>query len=264
LEKRNNILQLKPNESSYISEQLVPIKILQDNSLEQLISDFLTDYTSIEVPKLYNRLLDELILKYNLTEQKSEFIAIVGFLKYAINLHNIDDTRKELEKGLFFDYQNEKCEWIKLLDFIKDYLHQSTRPDIDRITFKTDGKNLILKNFFVVKDFIDGVCSGYNITIDNYDVRRNEILNDLNSIKLDKVSDFVIRKGAELLVDFFMSKDLRMNESLRFTGFLFRLSGVRTYKNEEVVVYKTLKDNLSDVNIKNLRLQIKRIPPFYV
>ena len=259
MKERIYTLQLSADDYNYVTAPLSSIKILKgDEFIANLISEFHSKYNAISLPDWHLNLLSELLEKYQLNQFKEEFITIIGFLNYAIKLYTPDIIKSQKQRELFSEFQNEKEEWTKLLDFLYAYLQQNNKGLIEHLAIKAGDDNLKLTNFFVIKDAIDSICSGLGITIESYELRRTEILNDLNSLNFKNVSKFIIRRVLFLIHDFLQQNEKRVNSSMRFIGFLYRLADIKTEKDERIELYPDLQTNLDDINVNNLRLSLKR------
>lgn len=247
-------LQLSTNEINFVTTPFTLITILnEDEVIIKLISEFHLKYNSITIPVSYSELLTKLLNKHGLIEFKKEFLSIIGFINYTVKLYTPEKIKLQRQKDLMLEFINEKNEWIDLLDFIKVFIYQKNKNDITQLNIKAKDTSLRLTNFFVIKDTIENICIGLNISTKNYDVRRTEILNELNNLNFNNLSKFIIRRMLSLMHDFLQSNDLSASDSLRFIGFIFRLSNINTEKGERVEIFPELETTLSDINIKNLR-----------
>ena len=259
-------LQLSAHEVNFDTLPYTSITILnEDEVILKLISEFQLKFDFVSIPDSYLELLNSLLYKFELIQFKGEFVSIIGFINYTYKLHTLEIIESEKQSDLILEFQNEKVEWIKLLDFIKDYINQKNKKDIRQLNFITIDASLKLKNFFVIKDAIDSICIGLGINEETYEVRRTEILNDLNGHNLKNLSKFIIRKSLLLMTDFLKKNNISVVDSLRFAGIIFRLSNVKAENGEvEIELYPDLDSNLADINYNNLRHQLSRIPSIQI
>jgi hypothetical protein len=262
LKDKTYTLQLSTNEINFVTTPFTSITILnEDEVIIKLISEFQIKYNSVSIPDRYLELLTELLNKHELIQFKEEFVSIIGFINYTVNLHTPEIIESEKQNDLILEFQNEKEEWIMLLDFIEKFLNQHNKKDILQLKIINVDTSLKLKNFFVIKDAIESLCIGLGINEENYEKRRIEILNDLNGLNFKNLSKFISRKSLSLMFEFLQKNSLTVVDALRFAGLIFRLSNVMIEKeNTEIELFPHLDTNLDDINYNNLRNQLSRIP----
>ncbi len=227
------------------------------------IESFKASYDFINIPSMTILLMDELLTKHKLESLKVQFYLLVCAIQKEY-LHYYED-QIDVNDSLSLDFQNMNPEVDKLLEVIHDYLKDEN--SVQSISIKLQ-ERVSFNNLFVIRDILNAVKENYKITLDNFEIRKNEILENYTKQKLnmlhEKFKYDVIVGLCNYLYGGNISKSKVSNESLRFVGSILHLSQVNINAKSPEIIFTDLKNLVSLSDISNLRNYLKRPERYFI
>ncbi len=229
-----------------------------------LFKSFKNNYSTIQIPLSTKELIDKLLFENNIKNLNIEFylLACVFQDKYVFSLEDLNELNQPLVK----DFQNESKDLKILLDVINDTLKNGVKS-ISSISFKSK-KTKTISNFFIVHDLLNLIIEGYGISLDNFEKRKTEMLENTNNLKFefrDEYWKYIFAIGLYL----FISQDKTIintkNKNIKFVGQFLHIAQIPVNKaNFEISNSNNLQDILTPDDIKYLTLFIKRPKSFFI
>jgi hypothetical protein len=227
------------------------------------IETFKANYDFITIPNKIILLIDELLTTHKLESLKIEFYLLVCAIQKEY-LHYYED-QIDVNDSLSLDFQNMNPEVDKLLEVIHDYLKDEN--SVQSISIKLQ-ESVSFNNLFVIRDILNAVKENYKITLDNFEIRKNEILENYTKQKLnmlhEKFKYDIIVGLCNYLHRGNISKSKISNESLRFVGSILHLSQVNINAKSPEIIFTDLKNLVSLSDISNLRNYLKRPERYFI
>lgn len=230
-----------------------------DSELYSLCKSFIVSYDGLKIPTQIEVKLDELLLEFDLAEQKSSFL-VIGC---ALQLSFSDSFEIEVG-GLMKDFDSEFKDFKELLKVLKMYLFADNLKQLPDVTFKTlkEG-NFYVKNFFVKWDIYFALCSGFGLNKENFETRSQELLNMTNKSIVDRYPEKVKVDFIQSIFNYLSEKSFNRADALRFIGVFFKFFQIEVNKAKEFLIYDSLELNISSIDIKNLYHYISRPPKLF-
>jgi len=227
--------------------------------------DFLEQYQSFTISISAKNLIDTLLENYKIRNVNSSFYLLSMIIqKEYINYYELHPN---MAKPLHKDFQNERKDLEALLDILYIKLSQGSDA-VKSVSIKTK-KAITINNFFVVNDVLDALIKYYRLNLKNFEKRKQKLIEDTNSIKLELLDEYqkwLIIKG---LHDY-ISKNKTMfgsilNEHIRFVGSFIQISQIPVNKSHfEVSITNGIDSIMSNNEIKYLNGFLKRQKSFFV
>ena len=229
-----------------------------------LFKSFKNNYSTIQIPLSTKELIDKILFENNIKNLNIEFylLACVFQDKYVFSLEDLN----ELSQPLVKDFQNESKDLKILLDIINDTLKNGVKS-INSISFKSK-KTKTISNFFIVHDLLHLIIEGYGISLDNFEKRKTEILENTNNLKFDCRDEYwkyLFAKGLYLFISQDRNISVTTNKNIKFVGQFLHVTQIPVNKvNFEIPNSNNLKDILTPDDVKYLSLFIKRSKSFFI
>ena len=243
-------------ESTYLlndKDDCIAIEIVEFNlfnhNLEEYFKSFSSKYNKTHFSSKKHQILEELLIQYSLEDKLCSMISFICSLNYTYTLFN--DNKVDSPK-LLDDFQNEKKDLEILLDLIEDYLGDENKKGIDSLLFKFN-PTVTINNYFVIKQLLDAAIIGMEITKDNFQTRKIELLDNCSSFNYKKRGDYVLSNIIKPFHEYLTDLDSNQSNALEFIGVILHLSDIRSNKKEPIELFDSLSDNLKYIDIKNLR-----------
>lgn len=230
-----------------------------------LNSNFIEEYQFFTISISAKNLIDTLLENYKIYNLNLSFYLLSALSqKEYINYYGLNP---DMKKQIFEDFQNERKDLIKLLDIL--YIKLSQGNDVIKsVSFKTK-KTIILSNFYVVNDVLDGLIKYYDLNLKNFEKRKQKLIDDTNNIKLELLDEYkkwLLIKGLYNYIskDKITSKNT-LNKHIRFIGSFMHISQIPVNKTHfEVNLTNDLKAIISADEIKYLNGFLNRTKAFFV
>lgn len=226
-----------------------------DFELYSLCKSFIVSYDGLKIPTQIEVKLDELLLKFNLFEQKASFLVIGCALQYNYS-NNFEIEIDDLLKDFDSDFKDFKS----LLKILEMYLFANNLKHLPEVSFKTFNEGSFnVKNFFVKWRMYGALCDGFGLTKENYEKRSHELLNMTNRAIVDKYPEKVKVDFIKGIYKYLIEGEFKRANALRFIGVFFKFFQVEiNNKGTEFYIYDSLEDNVKSININNLYFYITR------
>ncbi|MCF6308657.1 MAG: hypothetical protein L3J09_12000 [Flavobacteriaceae bacterium] len=241
------------DKDDYKAIEIVELNLFNHN-LEEYFKYFSSKHNKTHFSSKKYQILEELLIKYSLEEKLCSMISFICSLNYTYTLFNgikVDSAK------LLGDFQNEKKDLEILLDLIEDYLGDKNKKGIDSLLFKFN-PTVTINNYFVIKQLLDAAIIGMEITKDNFQTRKKELLDNCGSFNYKKGRRYVLSTIIKPFYEYLTDLGSNQSDALKFIGVILHLSDIRSNKNEPIELFDSLSDNLDDIEIKNLRIFFTR------
>lgn len=223
---------------------------------DSLITSFLKNHSSFTIDKKSKTLIEELIHHYKLPIESNSFCALGAVIQqdYIYYFENPINT----SSGVYDDLEFEYLQFKQLFDLIEIQLVNEDLSRFENITVKFEEK-FTFKSVFIFKELFTSLIEYYDLTAENFNEKKEEILKSKRSIKLDKLAEFHKLKHIKDLYKFITSKKENANvsnEDLRFVVCFLLLSQIPI---NQMAAEFTVPPNTKDVaisDINNLRKYI--------
>jgi hypothetical protein len=211
----------------------------------------------IAIPKVNDLVLNNLLAEYNLGN-KEQLLTLGCSLQELYSSHynaHYDDLSKD------FDAYNE--EYVNLLEAIEKYLFAPKKAPLDSIAFKMKHPHpsVSIKNFFVLDDVYEAICIGFDITGDNFETRKKELIGVPNKIKFfrydSQIKKDFIKSFYEFVEPIVGSKSI----ALKVIGTFLHIFEIPSNNKEfdgNIELYIDINEQLKSIDIKNLRHALTR------
>jgi hypothetical protein len=236
---------------------------------EAFILNFYQDYKKVIIPIEIETLLKSLLAKYGLSKFLEEFIILsCASQKSFIVSKGIKEDLKH--NVLLQDFETSKKDYTEFLKIIKAYLFSKTKNNIHSISFKFNSSPTVpITNFFVLDDVYEAICKGFGITTENFEERKEELLNLTNKVSLSRSSEKVKTSIVTNLYEFILKGGNNHSDSLRFVGCFLHISQIPSNTSErekererDIDLDNNIDSFLKSIEIKNLNHYIKRQKKF--
>jgi hypothetical protein len=264
-------LQLKGKYTSIDTYSTIDIKDCDLTTItsffdeDKLIYNFQKVYQFFTISNSARKLIDNLLAKYKIDNSNSSFYLLSAifqekYIPYITSPPNIS-------KPLYKDYQNERQDLEALLDILFIKLSQGSNNTIKSISFKTD-KPITITNFFVVDEVLDTLIASYDLTLENFEARKQKLINSTNNVKLELFDEYFKWLFIKGLYDY-ISKDKTstnkiLNMHIRFVGSFIHISQIPINKSHFEVNSNDINTIISEEEIKYLNGFLKRPKSFFV
>ena len=225
-------------------------------NLDSFITRFIKSYKSLTIPNLNDNALNALVTRID-NVNKLDAFRILGS---AIQEQFSDDYNEVWGKS-GYDFSNYNKDFNSLLNFLEKYLNSKDKSEYTGILFKNKvtNKNESLKNSFVVDEVYNAICEGLNLTVDNFDIRKMEILKRTNSFDLEKNAERLKWGFAKELVEYFKTFVSSDNECIKLTGVFFHIFSIPyKLKPEPIEVSVDINNLVGIVDYQYIRNNIIR------
>lgn len=232
----------------------------------QFLNQFLTNHQFFTISNFAKKLIDSLLIKHKIHNLNSEFYLLSAiFQKEYIDSYQ---TPPDMGKRIFEDFQNERKDLEELLNVLHDKLKKGNGI-LNSISFKTKGNTITINNFFIVKDVFDILITKYDLSIENFEERRIELIGETNNHKLglfDEYQKWIFVKGLYN----YISKDRMKNETLlnedtRFVGSFMHIAQIPINKTQfEIIKIDDVNTLISINEIKYLHSFLTRPKSFFI
>lgn len=232
---------------------------------ENYIDDFLSTHNEATMPLKAKKLIDELLRLNNIIGLNIEFYTLACIFQKAY-IHLIENPRNMRLPGMK-DFQNESTELKILLQIIHDNLN-NIPPKVASISFKGK-KTETVKNFLIVNDILRLLAEGYNLTLENFERRKKELLDNTNNVKFDSLDEFYKYYFSLSLNNYIsnvISSDSKFSSAqLKFVLQFLHITQIPINKSFfEVPSSAKLEDYCTLDNIKYLHSFISRPKSFFI
>lgn len=240
------------------------LDIIKHKNTYNLFKAFKDNYANVQIPLSTLKLIDNLLLENHIENLNKEFylLACVFQDKYILSLENLNELRQPLVK----EFQDESKDLKILLDVIHDALKNGVKS-ISSISFKSK-KTKTISNFFIVHDLLNLIIDGYGISLDNFEKRKTEILENTNNLKFefqDEYWKYIFAKGLYVFISQNIIVSGTTNKHIKFVGQFLHIAQIPVNKaNFEISNSNNLKDLLAPNEIKYLNIFIKRSKSFFI
>lgn len=240
------------------------LDIIQHKNTYNLFEAFEKNYANIQIPLSTVKLIDNLLLENRIENLNKEFylLACVFQDQYVLSLEDLNDLRQPLVK----EFQDESKDLKILLDIIHDTLKNGVKS-ISSISFKSK-KTKTISNFFIVHDLLNLIIESYGISLDNFEKRKTEILENTNNLKFelrDEYWKYVFAIGLYTFISQNKIVNGTTNKDIKFVGQFLHIAQIPVNKaNFEISNSNNLKDLLTSDDIKYLNIFINRPKSFFV
>lgn len=232
-----------------------------------LFSELFANYESLKfarakIPKDLLALMGELLMKYDLTSKRGDFLALLTYFQYQYcSLLELFGGEVELLNDFVSESQDldsMKKLFIKYL-FETDKNKQPTNNHLNSITFSyKKGDSITIGNIFHVKDIYEAIISSYNIDRSNFEDSFKKNVVEHTSSLTRKQPEVLKKKIIKSIANYLESKSYSQSKSLRFAGAFLHLAQVKSNNREEFEIYDSIDEILKSIDIKNLRNACKR------
>ncbi|WP_458628263.1 hypothetical protein [Winogradskyella sp. PC D3.3] len=227
-----------------------------DETFHSLCLLFSKEYSTFKIPLVVEKKLGELFLRFNIEKFKPQMRIIGCALQdsYSNNFGIVKDD-------LLNDFDTNFKDFKELLEVLKEYLYSENLKRMPDVSFKTMTNGTTnIKNFFVKLDIYEALCSGFDLTKENYEARSQELLNKTNKIILHKYAEKVKVDFIQGIHKYLVSNNLLdTSNSLKFIGVFFKYFQVKINNSKvEFELYDTLEDNIKSLDLKNLNHYLTR------
>jgi hypothetical protein len=236
---------------------------------EALILNFYKSYNKIIIPKEIESLLKLLLARYGLSEFIEEFIILSCAIQksFIVSKGIREDMKHDV---LLQDFENSKKDYTEFLKIIKTYLFSKTKNNIHSISFKFNSSPTVpITNFFVLDEVYEAICKGFGITKENFEERKEELLNLTNNVSLSRSSEKVKTSIVTNLYEFILIGGYSHSDSLRFVGCFLHISQIPSNSSKrkrervrDIDLDNNIDSFLKSIEIKNLTHYIKRQKKF--
>ena len=232
---------------------------------ENYLEDFLSTHNEAMMPLKAKKLIDELLRLNNITGLNIEFY-ILACIFQKTYIHLKENPRNMSLPGMK-DFQNESKELKILLQIIHDNLN-NIPPKVASISFKGK-KTETVKNFLIVNDILRFLAESYNLTLENFERRKKELLDNTNNVKFDSLDEFYKYYFSLSLNNYIsnvISSDSKFsNEHLKFVLKFLHISQIPIKRNYFEVPNSLLLDDYSNSNdLKYLHTFLSRSKSFFI
>ncbi len=232
---------------------------------DNFISDFLDNYEAITFPVTIKKLIDDLLEFQKIEDKNNEFYYLACiFQKVYISLK---DSSRNVRYSDIKSFQDESIDLKLLLNILHDYLSNSPSK-VKSISFKKNSPKRI-ENFFIINDILRILAEGYNLTLNNFENRKKELLNNTNNVKFDLLDEFY-KYYFSLSLYKYISNEIAidykfLNAHLKFVTQFLHISQIPINKTYfEVPKSLMLDDFCSPDDLKYLRSFISRPKSFFI
>ncbi len=225
-------------------------ELLPDNP--DFLSEFIEMYDQVKIPQTIVELFNKLFIfegsrrnksqfyEYELNEYSEEFLLLSCASQEKISLHwFITDPNDKLHESFLHatdDYNN-------LLSILESFLKNPNKNSIIVIDYYSNPfAQFKSENFFVTSEILSSLCEKYNLNLENFEKRKEEILTltyhleEWNNIK---------KTVAKNLFNFLQQKGLSQADSKRFIGAFLIISQIP-------IDSKKKKMDFNDVDFKEI------------
>jgi hypothetical protein len=230
---------------------------------DKFIFNFIGNHQFFTISNSAKKLIDNLLVNYKIDNANFSFYLLSAiFQEKYISYY---ESRPNMAKPLYEDYQNERKDLELLLDILYIKLSKGSNNSIKSISFKTEKPNTI-NNFFVVDEVLDALIMSYGLTLENFEKRKQTLINKTNDIKLnlsDEYQKWLLSKG---LCNYISKGEINTNNNIpnkysRFVGSFLHISQIPINKTNFEV---NPNDIISVEDIKYLNGFLKRGKSFFV
>ncbi|SNQ43832.1 hypothetical protein [Cellulophaga lytica] len=224
----NQKYELSTESTNLISYPVNEISL--DSNFGTLFSSFCNSFENLTIPNLNDNALNALV-RYIGKEDKLESFRILGC---ALQQQFSNDYNEIWGKS-GYDFSNHNKDFNSLLDFLEKYLNSKDKSGYSSILFKNDISNESLQNSFVIDEVYNAICQGFNLTKDNFKVKKEKILKRTNSFDLEKNAerfkwDFI--KGLYVYLKRLIASE---NECLKLIGVFLHIFSIPYKLKPEVI-----------------------------
>ncbi len=232
---------------------------------DKFIFHFIENYQFFTISNSAKKLIDNLLVNYKIDVANSSFYLLSAiFQEKYISYY---ESPPNMAKPLYKDYQNERKDLETLLDILYIKLSQGSNNAIKSISFKTE-KSIIINNFFVMDEVLDTLIMSYELTLGNFEKRKQTLINKTNNIKLemfDEYQKWLLIKGLyNYISKGKMATNKILNTHIRFVGSFIHISQIPIIKTHFEVNSNEINTIISEEEIKYLNIFLKRGKSFFV
>ncbi|MFN4149909.1 MAG: hypothetical protein ACK4IX_03115 [Candidatus Sericytochromatia bacterium] len=250
----NGYSQVNLQDSNSTSYSISPPNLTEE--LRKITSLFYKTYSQTKIPKENNKLLISLLELYGIETHLDSYVTIGCALQYThqINYNNEMDSVTE-------DFNTTKRDYKNFLEVLEKYILLDNKKNAQSISFKFRNKTHTISNTFILNDVYKALLNQYDINIENYQIRKEDILSKTNQIKVEKYDEKVKTDFAQLIYNNIKSPDLKQADVVKFIGTFFTLFEVPTNNNfQRIELYENINDFKESIDLKNFSHYITRPP----
>lgn len=230
---------------------------LLTKDLSEFAKPFIKTYSELYVPSYNESLLKSFLNEIGFQDEINSF-RILGCSiqeKYALDYnYQLNNGNQDRDK----DFGSYKKDYSSFLDWLGKYLEED-KDAFKNILFRNTEGNLSIKNTFLIDDVYGILNSHFSLSKENFEVRKEEIIKEVSSFKVDKSTERIKKKFILCLYQFFNSKFTIKTQCLRYVGVILHIFSVPTNNSDG---YIELSDNINDlmesVDVNNLLHYITR------
>jgi hypothetical protein len=198
-----------------------------------------------------------LLAEYNLGDK--EQLLTLGCSLQELYSNNYNAHYDDLSKD--FDAYHE--EYVYLLEALEKYLFAPNKAPLDSIAFKMKSQHpsVFIKNFFVLDDVYKAVCIGLDITVDNFETRKKELIGVPNKVKFFRYDSQIKKDFIKRFYEFVEPIVGSESTSLKVVGTFLHVFEIPSNNKEfdgYIELYEDLNEQLKSIDIKNLRHALTR------
>lgn len=230
-----------------------------DSNFDTLFSSFCNSFENLTIPNLNDNALNAFVTHIGKEDKRDSFRVLGCALQKQFS-----DDYNEIWGESGYDFSNHKKDFNSLLDFLEKYLNSKDKSGYSGILFKNKVANESLKNSFVVDEVYSAICQGFNLTKDNFEVRKEEIIKRTNSFDLEKNAERFKWDFIKRLYKYFNGFISSENESIKLIGVFLHIFSVPYKLRPEPIEISTDINNLVEiVDYQYIRNNILRDRTFF-
>ncbi|MFV8324674.1 hypothetical protein [Flavobacterium sp. ZS1P14] len=226
----------------------------------EFIISFESKYTSLIVSEKLIRTLTSLLKNYNLESHLESFLILASaFQHHYITQLTKYENRKHDTDQLLKDFMNEGKDLEPLFVILHKFLNGEIQMEIHSISFKfnSNPKTLPIKNFFITQTIYKAICDKLELTLENFEHRKVELINNTNITDFRKTLENIKQRQINGLFKFisFHNDDLeKSSTNLKFIGCFLTLCQIPVNTNRlEIPSTENISEMFSTEDLKNLR-----------
>lgn len=200
---------------------------------------------------------ETLLAHYKLCHLKDLLINI------AVNLQFAFITNEGIYRDdILDDFANEDVEYARLLSIIEEYLF-NTGNKLQSISINFSKKTAAkgqFKSRSLINDIMVSLTKSLNITPDNFNQRKEEIIKDMNIIKQGRGGEYIRTYFVQQQFSFL--KGLISNKSenhlLRFIGCFLHICEIPYHSTVSEIQINSIEEELESIEIPKMRHYLNR------
>jgi len=259
LSKTYRLLKLHADSYQEFSDNYVDLPVEHIDLPEGLSELQLSqNFEKIEVPTVVFELAKDFSRLYPEVEY-GKIISLIGasqnlYLNYRNNF-TVDDL-------LVRHFENEKKELSQLITLLKKF-HFNDRNFINKLYFKNEEHNLMLKNFFVISDVYTAVINHFGLDVqtnDAFERRKQELLQNTNNLKFVKASQYAKYLIIQAFNNWLSELPVSQNKKSSYIGVFLNCCQIPIAENTSFLLSPDFEENLSEISYQAIGNFLTRPP----